>query len=327
MGRIMPYVATCTFREPAKSYFLDPGDLELHVNSALIAPTARGLELGRVKFLPREVPDDKIIPPLRAVLRLATTEDQAQDALNREFEAAAMLTAKERIGIHELPMKPIKIEVMHDRAKVFFYYESEERVDFRELLRDLSGLLDMRMQFQQVNSREAAKLLGGVGPCGQPLCCATFLTSMPPVTLKMAKEQRLSLTPSKISGSCGRLMCCLRYEIDFYRDQNAKLPRPGDPVDTPEGPGHVIDVSVFTEASVVRLGDGRHITVTGETLRELRAERGPVRSCSNSVKNGGSCGGAEGGGCGSGGGCGKDGGCGCSSKKSAVATPAQLVTA
>ncbi|MBV9469268.1 MAG: stage 0 sporulation protein [Abitibacteriaceae bacterium] len=311
----MPYVATCTFREPAKSYFLEPGELEIHVNAAIIGQTVRGVELGHVKFLPREVPEDKIIPPLRSIIRQATPEDLAIDADNRAFEQEALLLAKERIAAHELFMKPIKVEVMHDRAKLFLYYESEERVDFRELLRDLSSQLNMRMQFQQVNSREAAKILGGVGPCGQPLCCATFLTSMPPVTLKMAKEQRLSLTPSKISGACGRLMCCLRYEIDFYRDQNAKLPRPGDPVDTPEGPGHIVDINVFSEESVVQLGDGRQIRVSGETLRDLRDERGPVRACKNHVKNGGSCGGASGGGCSSGGGCGKDGGCGCTSKK------------
>jgi cell fate regulator YaaT (PSP1 superfamily) len=310
----MAYVATCTFREPVKSYYLNPGDLELHVDSYIIGETARGVEMGRVKFLPREVNDTSIVPPLRSILRLATEEDIARDEANRAFELKLLEVTRERIGFYQLPMKPIKVEVMHDHSKMFLYYESEERVDFRDLLRDLTGSLEMRMQFQQVGPREAAKILGGVGPCGQPLCCATFLTSMPPVTLKMAKEQNLSLTPSKISGACGRLMCCLRYEIDFHRDQNARLPRPGDPVDSPDGPGHIVGVNIFSEVCVVQLGDGRQINVDGATLRNLREERGPVKACKNHVKHGGSCGGSAGGGC-SGGGCGKDGGCGCTVKK------------
>jgi cell fate regulator YaaT (PSP1 superfamily) len=212
-------------------------------------------------------------------------------------------------------MKPVKVEIMLDRSKMYLFYESEDRVDFRDLLRDLSGRLNMRMHFQQVGPRDSAKVIGGCGPCGKPLCCATFLTSMPPVTLKMAKEQGLALTPHKISGACGRLMCCLRYEVDFYRDMNMRLPGPRSPIDTPEGPGHVWEVRHLKDEVVAVIGDGRHIVVSGDDLRSLREERGPVRACSNHVKNGGTCGGAEGGGCSSGGGCGKDGGCGCSSKK------------
>jgi cell fate regulator YaaT (PSP1 superfamily) len=282
----------------------------------VVAETSRGLEVGEVKFLPREMEDTSIVGGVRPLIRLATSEDIMRDAENRELEERAMRLIKQRIHDHGLAMKPIKMECLLDRSKIYFFYESEERIDFRELLRDMSGLLEMRLQFQQVGAREAAKLLDGVGPCGQPLCCSTFLTTMPPVTLKLAKEQGLSLTPSKISGACGRLMCCLRYEIDFYRDQNQKLPRPGDAVDSPEGPGHVTEINVFTENCTVRLGDGRRIIVTGDTLRSLRTERGPVHACKNSVKNGGSCGGATGGGSCKSGGCGKDGGCGCNYKKS-----------
>jgi cell fate regulator YaaT (PSP1 superfamily) len=308
----MPIVVTCIFREPVKSYYLDPGALELHADSMIVAETARGVEMGRVKFLPREMSEDKFAGPLRPVLRLATESDLRRDEENKKREADAMFALRERIDFHGLPMKPIKCELLHDRSRMFFFYESEGRVDFRELLRDISARLGTRMQFQQVNPREAAKLLGGLGICGQELCCTTYLTSMPPVTLKMAKEQGLSLTPSKISGVCGRLMCCLRYETDFYRDQHMKLPPTGSPVDSPEGPGHVLHVDVFSENCVIELGDGRRITVPGEDLRALREERGPVHACKNSVKNGGSCGGASGSGaCKSGGGCGKDGACGC----------------
>ncbi|HEX8465263.1 MAG TPA: regulatory iron-sulfur-containing complex subunit RicT [Abditibacterium sp.] len=285
----MPWVATCTFREPVKSYYLEAGDHELLVGTPILAETARGLELGRVKFRPREVPEDKIVPPLRGVARLASPSDVAIDLKNREWEIEALAITRARIKEHGLEMKAVKCELMFDRSKLYIYYESEERVDFRELLRDLSSRLSVRLHLQHVGPREAAKVLGGCGPCGQTLCCSTWLKETPGVNLKLAKEQRLSLTPSKISGACGRLMCCLRYEIDFYRDANLRLPKNGSPVDTPEGPGMVIDVNVFTEKCQVRLGDGRHIEVEGETLRNLREERGVPKGCASSVTNGGSC--------------------------------------
>ena len=286
----MPWVATCTFREPVKSYYLEAGELDLLVGTSILAETARGLELGVVKFRPREVPEDKIVPPLRGVARLATATDLAVDIKNREWEIEALAITRARIKEHGLEMKAVKCELMFDRSKLYIYYESEERVDFRELLRDLSSRLSVRLHLQHVGPREAAKVLGGCGPCGQTLCCSTFLKETPGVNLKLAKEQRLSLTPSKISGACGRLMCCLRYEIDFYRDANLRLPKNGSPVDTPEGPGVVIEVNVFTEKCNVRLGDGRHIEVEGETLRSLREERGIPKGCASSVSNGGSCG-------------------------------------
>lgn len=285
----MPWVATCTFREPVKSYYLDPGDLELHVGTRILAETARGLEMGKVKFLPREVPEDKVIPPLKGVVRIATPADLAQDDQNRAWEETALRITKERVREHELEMKLVKAEVMFDKSKVFIYYQSEDRVDFRDLLRDLSAKLSVRLHLQHVGPRDAAKVLGGCGPCGQTLCCSTFLTQTPGVNLKLAKEQRLSLTPSKISGACGRLMCCLRYEVDFYRDANMRLPKPGSPVDTPEGPGHVMDVNVFTELCQVKLGDNRIISVEAETLRALREERGMPKGCNNHIDRGGAC--------------------------------------
>ena len=285
----MPWVATCTFREPVKSYYLDPGDLELHVASPILAETARGLELGRVKFLPREVLADRIAGPVKPITRLASAADVARDGENRAWEEEALFTARARVGDHGLPMKVIKTEAMFDRSKLWVFYESEDRVDFRELLKDLATTLGTRLHLQHVGPREAAKVLGGVGPCGQTLCCSTFLKDTPSVNLKLAKEQRLSLTPSKISGACGRLMCCLRYEVDFYRDANMRLPKNGSPVDTPEGPGNVVEVNVFNEKVFVRLGDGRHIEVEGETLRDLRQERGIAGACSNHVSQGGSC--------------------------------------
>ena len=310
----MPFLAPCTFREPAKTYYLDPGDIQILAGDKVVAETSRGVELGVVKFSPRPM-DDSFAKQARPLIRVATANDIKRDAENREREKEALVIVRESINFFELHMKPVRADIMLDRSRMIFFYESEERVDFRELLRDMSGKFNMRMHFQQLGSRDAAKMIGGCGPCGQPLCCATFLTAMPPVTLKMAKEQGLALTPHKISGACGRLMCCLRYEVDFYRDMNQRLPRPKSPVDTPEGPGHVVEVRAIKDEVVVSLGDGRYITVPGESLRDLREERGPVHACKNSVKNGGTCGGAEGGSACSKGGCGKDGGCGCSVKR------------
>lgn len=336
----MAYVATCVFREPVKTYYLDPGDLELHADSRIVAETARGLEIGRLKWQPREMDDAALKLPLQRILRLATAEDLARHESNLQWEEDALQIARDRVAYHDLPMKPIKCEAMLDRSRLYFFYESEARVDFRELLRDVASRLNVRLQFQQLNARETAQIIGGVGVCGQPLCCSTWLKEMPSISLKMAKDQGMSLTPSKISGMCGRLMCCLRYETDFYREQNLRLPTPGTPVDTPEGPGRVLDVNVFTEEVCVELGDGRRVTIAGETLRDIRTQRGPAKACKNHVNEGGSCDPQSGGSCdtsetgGCGGGCGtsdgkskKGGGCGdcngacVSKKKKAVREP------
>ncbi len=286
----MPYVVTCTFREPAKTYYLDPGDFDLGAQTRVLAETSRGLEIGSVKFRPREIQEHAVAGPIRPVLRVASAEDLREESENLALEVQALEIVRERINFFGLKMKPVKVEILHDRSKMYLFYESENRVDFRDLLRDLSVRLEMRMHFQQVGPRDAAKVLGGCGPCGRELCCSTHLTAMPPVTLKNAKDQGLSLTPSKISGACGRLMCCLRYEVEFYRDQSMKLPRSGDPVDSPEGPGEVLNVNMVSEKCDIRLGDGRIIHVLADELRQLREERGPVRSCNNHIDNGGSCG-------------------------------------
>ena len=275
----MAYVATCTFREPVKTYYMDPGELHLLGGAKIVAQTTRGLELGRLKFAPREVSDTSIAGKVHPVLREATKEDIQQDLENRELEQEYMQIARDSIKDFELGMKPIKVELMHDRTKMYFFYESEDRVDFRDLLRHLSGRLHLRLQFVQVGPRDAAKVLGGMGACGRELCCATFLQSTPAVTLKIAKEQGLPLTPSKLSGACGRLKCCLRFEVEFYRDQKQKLPKKGDSVDTPEGPATIKEVNIFSEECIAVLGDGRQITVSGDILRKERKERVFVHAC------------------------------------------------
>ena len=290
----MAFVAACEFREAAKTYYMDPGDWELLAGSRIVGETSRGLELGVVKFAPRERPDDSIRGPVRRVLRLATPADIERQEEMLALEERALLVLREGIRARRLGMKPIKAEATLDGARLFFFYEAEGRVDFRDLLREAArevgaSNMGLRLQFVQVNAREAAKALGGCGPCGKELCCSTFLTEMPPVTLKMAKDQGLSLTPHKISGACGRLMCCLRYEVDFYRDQKMRMPRPGSPVDTAEGPGTVIDVNLVSEKCLVELGDGRRVSIAGEELRAQREARGPVRACASHSSQGGSC--------------------------------------
>lgn len=281
----MPVLVACTFREPGKSYYLDPAGLPLHIGTPVVAETDRGVELGRVKYLPAELDSEKIPRPVKPVLRIATADDIQTDQRNREYEPEAMREVREGVKSLELPMKPIKVELLLDRSRLFFYYESEERVDFRELLRDLSTRLRMRMQFQQVGARDAARVLDGVGPCGKPLCCATFLHHTPSVTLKLAKEQGLALTPNKISGACGRLMCCLRYEVDFYRDQAQLLPRVNSLVDTPQGPGQVVDVNVLTEAITVQVGEEQQrVVFTAQALRDTREQRGPAVPCGSATE-------------------------------------------
>ncbi len=288
----MAYVAACEFREAAKTYYMDPGEWDLLAGQRIVGETSRGLELGVVKFAPREMAQGSIRGPIRRVLRPATGQDLEREREIFAFEARALQVLRDGIGLRRLEMKPVKAEATLDMARLFFFYEAEGRVDFRDLLREAARQMDapgMRLQFVQVNAREAAKALGGVGPCGKELCCSTFLTAMPPVTLKMAKDQGLSLTPHKISGACGRLMCCLRYEVDFYRDQKMRLPRPGSPVDTAEGPGTVVDVNLVSEKCIVELGDGRRVPFTGEELRSQREARGPVSACASHHSQGGSC--------------------------------------
>jgi cell fate regulator YaaT (PSP1 superfamily) len=300
----MPRIVVCTFREKPKSYHLDAGELLLPVGSQVVANTDRGLELGRVKWPVRDEAEAE--SRHRPVLRLATREDLARVEENRALESRALDLLRDCARRHHLRLKPIGAECLLDRARLFVFYESEERIEFREVVRELSSSLGVRVHLQSVNAREAARLLDGVGVCGQPLCCSTWMTELPPITLKMAKEQNVAGAPSKISGACGRLMCCLRHEIDFYRDQAQRLPRPGDGVDTVEGPGTVLDVNALSERVVIRLGDGRYLTTQAEELRAEREKRGPARACNNHISQGGGCNG----GCSSKSGTSKSGGCG-----------------
>ncbi len=257
----MPTVIGITFRSAGQVHYYDPAGIELHEGDAVIAPTPRGTELGQVMTEPREMPQEELEQPLHAIRRKATAEDLRRDEENRERERRAFEICAERIHKHELPMKLIGAHYTFDRSRIVFYFSAEGRVDFRRLVRDLAQELHARVELHQVGVRDEAKLIGGFGPCGRPLCCATFLSTLQPVAIKMAKEQNLALNPLKISGVCGRLMCCLSYEYECYRAAKAELPRVGTQVTLPQGAGKVAEVNVIKRTITVAFEDGTRAEV------------------------------------------------------------------
>ncbi|MCR4960126.1 MAG: stage 0 sporulation family protein [Lachnospiraceae bacterium] len=226
----MTKVIGVRFREAGKVYYFAPGNLDIKRDQHVIVQTARGLEYGTVVLGVSEVEDDKVIQPLKDVVRLATKDDDEREASNRRKEAEAVPICKEKIEKRGLPMKLINAEYTFDNSKILFYYFSDGRVDFRELVKDLASVFHTRIEMRQVGVRDEAKLRGGIGICGRPLCCNTYMADFVPVSIKMAKEQNLSLNASKISGVCGRLMCCLKNEQETYEELNRNLPNVGDDV-------------------------------------------------------------------------------------------------
>jgi len=226
----MTKVVGVRFREAGKVYYFAPGELEIKRDEHVIVETARGLEYGTVVLGVCEVDDEKIIPPLKNVIRVATKADDEKEALNRKKEQEALPICREKIEKRNLPMKLINAEYTFDNNKILFYYFSDGRVDFRELVKDLAAVFHTRIEMRQVGVRDEAKLRGGIGICGRPLCCNTYMADFQPVSIKMAKEQNLSLNATKISGVCGRLMCCLKNEQETYEELNRNLPNVGDEV-------------------------------------------------------------------------------------------------
>ena len=236
------------FRQAGKIYYFDPLDLEIETGQHVIVETARGVEYGLVLIGPREVEDDKVIQPLKAVIRVATPEDDEIEMKNKEKEKTAFNICLEKIAKHHLEMKLIDAEYTFDNNKVLFYFTADGRIDFRELVKDLASVFKTRIELRQIGVRDETKILGGIGICGRPLCCHTHLSEFAPVSIKMAKEQYLSLNPTKISGVCGRLMCCLKNEEETYEYLNSKLPAIGDKVTTVDGyRGEVSGVSVLRQ--------------------------------------------------------------------------------
>lgn len=245
-----------SFKRAGKVYYFDPNGIALHEGDHIIAETARGIEFGEVMIEPKEVPDTEIVSPLKKVLRKATPADIHRDETNRLKEKNAYTTCQQKIQLHNLPMKLIDSEYCFDGSQVTFFFSAEARVDFRELVKDLAGVLRTKVQLHQVGVRDEAKLFGGMGPCGRPMCCATFLNGFEPVSMKMAKEQSLFLNPLKFSGICGKLMCCLKYEYQIYKDSKDILPPLGTIVTTPKGLAKVYEVNVIRESISGHLEDG-----------------------------------------------------------------------
>ena len=236
------------FRKAGKIYFFDPNELEIKQGDNVIVETARGIEYGAVVLGKKEVDDEKIIQPLKQVIRVATPEDDEIERRNKEKEVDAFKICLEKIKKHGLEMKLIDAEYTFDNNKVLFYFTADGRIDFRELVKDLASVFKTRIELRQIGVRDETKIVGGIGICGRPLCCHTFLSEFVPVSIKMAKEQNLSLNPTKISGVCGRLMCCLKNEEEAYEELNSKLPNVGDTVTTSDKlKGEVQSVSVLKQ--------------------------------------------------------------------------------
>jgi cell fate regulator YaaT (PSP1 superfamily) len=249
----MPICAGVAFKRVAKSYWFDPGELDLEEQDRVVVETTRGLELGTVKIGPRFVPEEEIQAPLKRVLRRALPDDLARERQNREKAKHALTVCLENVKRLELPMKLLQAEYTFDGDQVTIYFAAENRVDFRELVREVAGHLRCKVQLHQVGARDQAKMIGSVGPCGRTLCCSTFLTEFAPISMKMAKDQALFLNPVKFSGVCGKLMCCLRYEHDTYVEAKKRLPQIGNVVMTARGQGKVMDLNLLKETALVQL--------------------------------------------------------------------------
>ena len=244
----MEMVVGVRFRNVGKIYYFNPKDYKVKVGDHVIVETARGVEYGRVVLEPRAVKEDEVVHPLKEVLRVATKEDEEHEAENRLKEKDAFKICKKKIREHGLEMKLIDAEYTFDNNKVLFYFTADGRIDFRELVKDLAAVFRTRIELRQIGVRDETKILGGIGICGRPLCCHTHQSEFLPVSIKMAKEQNLSLNPTKISGVCGRLMCCLKHEQDTYEELNSRLPGIGDYVTAQDGSkGEVTSVNVLRQ--------------------------------------------------------------------------------
>ncbi len=278
------------FQRAGKIYYFDPLDYDLETAMHVIVETARGVEMGTVLIPPKEVDDDKVVQPLKPVIRIATDDDEQVLEKNKETEAEAYVICKEKIAKHGLDMKLVAAEYTFDNNKLLFYFTADGRIDFRELVKDLASVFRTRIELRQIGVRDETKMLGGIGICGRELCCRSYLTDFVPVSIKMAKEQNLSLNPTKISGVCGRLMCCLKNEQETYEYLNSRLPSVGDSVITPTGMhGEVSGVNVLRQLVKVVVDNGeekelqeyavddlkftprrrRDVRVTDEEMKEL----------------------------------------------------------
>ena len=249
----MPLCVGVAFKRVAKAYWFDPDGLDLGEDDRVIVETTRGAEIGTVKIGARNIVQDEIQGPLKRVIRQAVAADLVQERQNREKAKRAMAVCVERVATLQLQMKLLQAEYSFDGLQVTVYFAADARVDFRELVREVAAQLRCKVQLHQVGPRDVSKMIGGVGPCGLTLCCATFLTDFAPISMKMAKDQSLFLNPVKFSGVCGKLMCCLRYEHETYVDVKKRLPQIGEIVMSSKGQGKVMDLNLSTETALVQL--------------------------------------------------------------------------
>lgn len=247
------------FKKAGKIYFFDPGDVSLTQGDGAIVETARGVEFGQVAAGPLEVEESEIVAPLKKVIRKATDQDNEQMAVNKEKEESAFRTGLEKIEAHNLPMKLVGVEQTFDGNKIIFYFTADGRIDFRELVKDLASVFRTRIELRQIGVRDEAKMIGGLGCCGRELCCSVWLSDFASVSIRMAKDQNLSLNPTKISGICGRLMCCLKYENESYEQAREDFPETGSQVETPDGEGKVAGINIFKNTVSVELRESKII--------------------------------------------------------------------
>ena len=258
----MVKVVCIRFKNAGRVYYFDPGELDIKRGQHVIVETIRGVEYGLVVDGVKEVSDEEIVSPLKPVLRIATEEDDRIDAENQSLRDEAIAICKEKVKENGLEMKVVEAEYTFDKNKVIFYFTADGRVDFRELVKDLAKVFRIRIELRQINSRDEIKIMGGIGPCGRDICCHSFMSDFVPVSIKMAKEQHLSLNPSKISGICGRLMCCLTFEEETYEDINARMPEKDELVSTKDGfSGRIQSVNALRETAkvIIEIGDSKEI--------------------------------------------------------------------
>ncbi|MBC1793047.1 PSP1 domain-containing protein [Listeria booriae] len=264
----MPKIVGVRFKEAGKIYYFSPEKLTIKEGQGVIVENAQGIEFGKAVIAPRDVDEEDVVLPLKRVIRVATDADYKCVEENSASCQRAFLLCDEKIHEHKIEMNLVDVDYTFDRNKIIFYFTAEGRVDFRELVKDLASIFRTRIELRQIGVRDEAKLLGGVGPCGRMLCCSTFLGDFEPVSIKMAKDQNLSLNPTKISGLCGRLMCCLKYENDEYEAAKKEMPDVGQSVVTPDGKARVVGINLLSRLMQVRLPDQE--AVIEYALEELR---------------------------------------------------------
>lgn len=252
----MEKIVGVQFQKNGKLYYFDSNNIDAGVGDYVIVDTVRGIDLGEVMMGSREIDTENWNAPLRKLIRIATDRDIQHSIDNRQKERDAFVICQNKIAEHKLEMKLVSVEYAFDNSKILFFFTANGRVDFRSLVKDLASVFKMRIELRQIGVRDEAKMLGGLGPCGRPICCGSFLDQFQPVSIKMAKEQNLSLNPTKISGVCGRLMCCLKFEQDHYETTRKKMPKIGREVITPDGTGTVTELNIVKETVTVRIVDG-----------------------------------------------------------------------